>query len=57
MLNLHYATTANERHAATVATWQDGDEWRYRMRLDGRVLDEGSLGPVEDTDADLPPAR
>jgi hypothetical protein len=46
MHDLHYATVANPRHAITVATWKEGDDLKYRMRMDGRVLDEGSLGPA-----------
>jgi len=48
MHHLRYHTVTSERHTAVVSTWQQGDDLCYRFRLDGRVLDEGTLGPAED---------
>ena len=50
MKKLQYATVATEAHSVVVSTWQEpaGKGSRryvdhYRMTVDGRVLDEGTL--------------
>jgi hypothetical protein len=41
--NLAYATCANERHAITVATWNDGPDLLYRMMIDDLEVQAGRI--------------
>ena len=52
MHHLRYHTVTSERHTAVVSTWQQGDDLCYRFRLDGRVLDEGVVGPAPEDEDD-----
>jgi hypothetical protein len=50
MRRLHYATVTTDAHAVVVTTWQEAKAKgsrqyvdHYRMAIDGRTLDEGTL--------------
>jgi hypothetical protein len=44
--NLAYATCANDRHAITVATWNDGPDLLYRMMVDDLEVQVGRIAAV-----------
>lgn len=41
--DLAYATAQSDRHTVTVATWTAGTELGYRIMLDSRELDAGTI--------------
>lgn len=62
MKNLTYATIASDSHSIQVSTWKqaelttdgqgalvENENWHYKFSVDGKVVDEGVLGPVEES--------
>lgn len=48
MDNLTHQTVASDRHVARVTTWESPDGLHYQMKVDGRLIAWGVIGPEWD---------
>lgn len=66
MKDLQYTTIASDSHSIQVSTWKQRDkldpdvaignevwveQWHYKFKVNGNLIDEGVLGPVDEDDS------